>query len=82
MASFSVAPSPFNPVKFELGIWIIVMIPLGLFIHAQLESVALRLIILSAFSGVASLRILWRINQIQRQVRLNQNKVDQAQRQP
>lgn len=65
---FSVAPSPFNSIKLELGV-IIVLLPLvwGL-VHVFISSTLLQFIALAGFSAAASLWLLFRIYRLQQRL--------------
>jgi len=76
MASFSVSPSPFNPVKLELGVWIVLIVPVWLVVHALTEQEWARLLLLSGYSSFAALRLLWRISRIQRLLREGKQQED------
>lgn len=69
MPSFSVAPSPYNPIKFELGVWLLLSLPAWIVVHSFTESEMYRFLFLAAFSSIAALRLLFRIRKLQRKLR-------------
>ena len=69
MASFSVSPSPYNPVKLELGVWIVFCIPVWLAAHAFILQEGTRLLMLLGYGSLAAIRLLHRIRLVQRQLR-------------
>lgn len=71
MASFSVSPSPYNPVKLELGVWIVFCIPVWLVVHTFIQQEGMRLLLLAGYGSLAAIRLLQRIRLVQRQLRDN-----------
>lgn len=63
--AFAVAASPFNGVKVELGLLLIVMLPIWLLVHRFVSSTPLRLLSLCGFGIGAAIWILFRIQQVQ-----------------
>jgi len=69
MASFSVAPSPHNPDKLELAIWMLVSIPVLVLARSLILNEWSRMLFLAGFGSLIALRLLWRISRVQRQLR-------------
>lgn len=67
--SFSVAPSPFNPIKLELGIIIVLGILLVLVLNSITQNLTLQFAILFGAGAVGMVWIVWRTKSILR----NQN---------
>jgi len=75
MASFSVSPSPYNAVKLELGVWLVLSVPVWMLMHAFIGHESIRLLSLLSYSSLVALRLLWKIHQVQRQLStVQQNK--------
>jgi len=80
MASFSVSPSPYNPVKLELGVWLVFCVPVWLTIRAFNDVELTRLLLLAGYSAIAALRLLWRVQRVQAQIRQSRIKDTEIER--
>ena len=64
----TVAPSPFNGIKFELGV-ILLLLPLGWLVVARLVTdTVTQLMLLFGMASVASLWLLWRTRTVLRRL--------------
>lgn len=66
LKSFSVAPSPFNTVKLELGIIIVLGILLVLALNSITQNLTLQFAILIGAGVVGMIWIVWRTKTVQR----------------
>jgi hypothetical protein len=57
----TVAPSPFNAVKFELGVLLLLAIPVWLLVVKQVSGDGRQLLYLLAYGGLAALWLVVRI---------------------
>lgn len=72
---FSIAPSPFNGVKFELGV-VLVLGVLLLLIQGRLsDSLLVQSLILGGYGVLGMLWILWRTHQVLRRLEAQQDSV-------
>jgi len=75
---FGVAPSPFNGVKLELGIFISLGVLSWFAIHYFTKDTVLQLLLLLVFSVSAMLRLVYKSRRILR--RLQESSIDKAQK--
>ncbi|MGD8525774.1 MAG: hypothetical protein PVJ63_05970 [Thioalkalispiraceae bacterium] len=63
----AVTPSPFNPVKLELGYIIVSGLLLLLIVHRITDNPRVQLLILAVFGVLAMLRLILRVRRVLRQ---------------
>lgn len=73
---FSVAPSPFNPVKFDLGVVIILGICVFVIQEVLISDGNVQLGLLLAYGTIAALWLLVRIQRVKKQLLERQNDGD------
>ncbi|MBD3671320.1 MAG: hypothetical protein HUJ29_11140 [Gammaproteobacteria bacterium] len=74
----TVAPSPFNAVKFELGVFLVALIPVWLLIEKLVADFDTQLLLLLAYSGTVSLWLLLRVRFVMRREMTRETKQDGA----
>ena len=60
----TVAPSPFNAVKYELGVLLLLIIPVWILVEKLVVGAGQQLLYLLAYSGLASLWLVLRIRHV------------------
>lgn len=60
----TVAPSPFNAVKYELGVLLILAIPVGLLIIKLVAGDGRQLLYLLAYGALAALWLVFRVRRV------------------
>ena len=60
----TVAPSPFNAVKYELGVLLLLAIPVWILVEKLVAGAGRQLLYLVAYSGLASLWLVLRIRYV------------------